>query len=54
MKPTIYKNMENSALRIEKHGKKLRFLYSNGKAENAAVASSCVIFTEFSIIVSIL
>ncbi|HZY36483.1 MAG TPA: hypothetical protein VFE53_07540 [Mucilaginibacter sp.] len=34
--PAIMKNLENSALRIEKHGNLFRFLYSGGAAENGA------------------
>ena len=34
--PLLIRNLENSALRIEKHGNKFRFLYSNGVAENEA------------------
>jgi hypothetical protein len=34
--PLMIKNMENPALRIEKHGKKFRFLYSGGIRENGA------------------
>jgi hypothetical protein len=32
--PIIAKNMDNSALRIEKQGNKFRFLYANGSLEN--------------------
>ncbi len=32
----LTKNLENSALRIEKHGNKYRFLYAGGTTENAA------------------
>jgi hypothetical protein len=34
--PEMKKNIENSALRIEKHGKKFRFLYAIGVRENGA------------------
>jgi len=32
----LLKNLQNSALRIEKHGNKYRFLYAGGMVENAA------------------
>jgi hypothetical protein len=32
--PVLIKNLENPALRIEKHGKKFRFLYAGGILEN--------------------
>jgi Beta xylosidase C-terminal Concanavalin A-like domain len=35
-KPVLLKNLENSALRIEKHGNRYRFLYAGGASENAA------------------
>jgi hypothetical protein len=34
--PLLIKNLENSALRIEKHGNKYRFLYAGGTIENGA------------------
>jgi hypothetical protein len=34
--PGLIKNLQNSALRIEKHGKKFRFLYAGGERENSA------------------
>ncbi|HTD99168.1 MAG TPA: hypothetical protein VK668_07755 [Mucilaginibacter sp.] len=34
--PALIKNLQNSALRIEKHGKKFRFLYAGGQSENGA------------------
>jgi hypothetical protein len=34
--PEMIKNLENSALRIEKHGKTFRFLYASGIRENGA------------------
>ncbi|HEY4323648.1 MAG TPA: hypothetical protein VGN20_06670 [Mucilaginibacter sp.] len=34
--PVLIKNLENSALRIEKEGNKYRFLYSGGATENEA------------------
>ncbi len=34
--PEQMKNLQNSALRIEKHGNKFRFLYSDGVNENGA------------------
>ena len=34
--PLLIKNLDNSALRIEKHGNKYRFLYAGGTSENAA------------------
>jgi len=33
---TIFKNLDNTALRIEKQGNKLRFLSSSGSMENTA------------------
>ena len=34
--PALIKNLQNSALRIEKTGKRFRFLYSGGVSENTA------------------
>lgn len=34
--PMLIKNLKNSALRIEKNGKKFRFLYSGGVSDNTA------------------
>ena len=34
--PMLIKNLDNSALRIEKHGSKYRFLYAGGVTENGA------------------
>ncbi len=34
--PVLLKNLQNSALRIEKHGKNFRFLYAGGAIENGA------------------
>lgn len=34
--PGLIENLQNSALRIEKHGKKFRFLYAGGSVENTA------------------
>jgi hypothetical protein len=34
--PILARNLENSALRIEKHGSRFRFLYSNGLLENTS------------------
>lgn len=34
--PQLIKNLQNSSLRIEKEGKKFRFLYSGGVSENTA------------------
>ncbi len=34
--PILFKNLKNSALRVEKHGNKYRFLYSGGANENTA------------------
>jgi hypothetical protein len=34
--PVLYKNLDNSALRIEKHGDRFRFLYSTGISANTS------------------
>ncbi|MFC0516503.1 hypothetical protein ACFFGT_20005 [Mucilaginibacter angelicae] len=34
--PGLFKNLQNTALRIEKHGSRFRFLYAGGSIENTA------------------